>query len=372
MVFLLILKKAFDTVNHKILLTKLEHIGLRGVANTWIKSYLENRSQCVILNGVTSNSKNITCGVPQGSILGPLLFLVYINDMHNASEKCAVHHFADDTNLLFSHKDPRTIQKVMNKELVYLFQWLCANRLSLNVVKTEFILFQPPKINLENRIVLKLNRTKIFASYKIKYLGVILDHKLTWKHHINELSKKLSRAVGMLYKIREFCPTSTLRSIYFSIFNSHLCYGLPIWGNADRVLLNRLINLQKMAIRAISFADFNAHTSPLFKKHEILTLTDLYQHKLASLLWDLDHEKLPNSLLNLFCKRNDIHNHLTRMSSSGKYSVKKFNTKRYGQRSFQVEGTLAINRLKSLDAYRNSSSKPAFLNKYKMSLLELY
>ena len=109
--------------------------------------------------------------------------------MHNAFEKCAVHHFADDTNLLFLHKDPRTIHEVMNKKLASLFDWLCANRLSLNVGKNEFILFQPPKMKLENRIVLKLNRIKIFASYKIKYLCVMLDHKLTWKHHINELSK---------------------------------------------------------------------------------------------------------------------------------------------------------------------------------------
>ena len=176
----------------------------------------------------------------------------------------------------------------------------------------------------------------------------------------------------MLYKIREFCPRSTLRSLFFSIFNSHLSYGLPVWGNADHILINKLINLQKKAIKAISFADFNAHTSPLFKKQEILTLTDQYQQNLASLLWDLDHEKLPHSLLNLFCKRNDAYNHSTRMSTSGKYSVKKFNTKRYGQKSFQVEGSLTLNRLKSLDIYKNSSSKTAFLNKYKKSFLEFY
>ena len=176
----------------------------------------------------------------------------------------------------------------------------------------------------------------------------------------------------MLYKIREFCPTSTLRSLYFSIFNSHLSFGLPVWGNADRILLDRLINLQKKAIRAISFADFNAHTSPLFKKQEILTLTDLYQHKLASLLWDLDHGKSPNSLQSLFSKVNDTHSHLTRMSTLGKYSVKKSNTKRYGQKSFQVEGSITINKLKDMNIYMNSPSKKAFLNKYKKSFLDLY
>ena len=366
------LEKAFDTVNHKILIAKLEHIGIRGVANHWIESYLNKRNQGVKLNGFTSESKNITCGVPQGSILGPLLFLIYINDMNKAFEKCTVHHFADDTNLLFSHKDPRKIQKVMNKELAYLFQWLCANRLSLNVAKTEFILFQPPRMSPVNRIVLKLNRTNIYASFKIKYLGVLLDHRLTWKHHLSELSKKLSRSVGMLYKIRDFCPTPVLRSLYFSIFNSHLTYGLPVWGNADRIYLDKVIKKQKMAIRAISFADFNAHTTPLFKQLDILSFPDLYQHKLASLLWDLDHDELPTSLTELFSKRNEAHGHLTRMATSNKYTVKKSNTIRYGQKSFQIEGALILNRFKDLDIYKYSTSKSTFLTKYKKSFLDLY
>ena len=184
------LEKAFDTVNHKILISKLDHYGIRGKANNWIKSYLTNRTQTVTTNGFKSSNLNITCGVPQGSILGPLLFIIYINDMHKALDKCLVHHFADDTNLLFSHKDPKIIKKVMNKELQYLFEWLCANRLSLNVGKTEFILFRPPRIKLENRIILTLHGTKLYASNKIKYLGLILDDRLTWKYHIDELSKK--------------------------------------------------------------------------------------------------------------------------------------------------------------------------------------
>ena len=156
------------------------------------------------LDGTLSEKLPVHCGAPQGSILGPLLFLIYINDMNKALKKCKVFHFADDTNLLYSNPDPKKIKKVMDKELKLLYDWLCANRLSLNVAKTEFIIFRPPRVNLEDRIVLKLNRTKIYESTKIKYLGLILDSRLSWKYHISELSKKLSRSVGMLYKIRDY------------------------------------------------------------------------------------------------------------------------------------------------------------------------
>ena len=137
------LEKAFDTVNHNILLTKLHHYGIRGIANTWFSSYLSNRKQKVSLNGVSSPFLDVVCGVPQGSILGPLLFLIYINDMNIAIKNSIVHHFADDTNLLYSHKDPKILRLKMNEDLKLLFTWLCANRLSLNVSKTEFILFKP-------------------------------------------------------------------------------------------------------------------------------------------------------------------------------------------------------------------------------------
>ena len=216
------LEKAFDTVNHKILIEKLNHYGIKGIPNKWFTSYLSNRTQSVSLNGTLSENQPVHCGVPQGSILGPLLFLIYINDMNKALKKCKVYHFADDTNLLFSDPDPIQIRKIMNKELKLLFEWLCANRLSLNVAKTEFIIFRPPRMNPKDRIVLELNRTKIFESPKIKYLGLILDSRLTWKFHIAELTKKLSRSVGMLFKIRDYTPRPVLVSLYHSLFNSHL------------------------------------------------------------------------------------------------------------------------------------------------------
>ena len=179
------LEKAFDTINHEILLNKHEHYGIRDKTNNWIKSYLSNRTQSVITNGYTSDKLAVSCGVPQGSILGPLLFIIYINDLHKALNKSTAFHFANDTNLLYSHKDPDFIRKTMNKELGLLFEWLCANRLTLNVGKTEFIIFRPPKTNLINQIVLTLNQTRIFLASQIKYLGILLDDRLTWKPHIN-------------------------------------------------------------------------------------------------------------------------------------------------------------------------------------------
>ena len=140
--------------------------------------------------------------------------------MHQAVKFSTVYHFADDTNLLYHHKNPKLLRKHMNADLKLLFNWLCANRLSLNVSKTEFVIFKPPKTRLHNRVTLTLNRTTIFESTKIKYLGVILDNKLSWKHHIVELSKNLNRAVGLLYKLRRIkCNKHILLSLYFQFFN---------------------------------------------------------------------------------------------------------------------------------------------------------
>ena len=189
------LEKAFDTVNHNILLYKLHHYGVRDVTNNWFSSYLTNRYQKVMINGEASPRLPITCGVPQGSILGPLLFLLYINDMHLAMEFSTIYHFADNTYLLYS------LRKNVNVDLKKLFDWLCANRLSLNSGKTEFLVFRPPRHKTYERFTLKLHHSKLFESQETTYLGLILDNKLDWKGHIAELTKKLSRAIGLMNKM---------------------------------------------------------------------------------------------------------------------------------------------------------------------------
>ena len=366
------LEKAFYTVNHDILLSKLDHYGINSNANNWIRSYLSNRNQNVSLNGATSDNKPITCGVPQGSILGPLLFLLYINDLNLALSNCSVFHFADDTNLLFSNKNPDILHKNINAELKILFDWLCANRLSLNASKTEFIIFRPPRYNLNKRVTLKLNGVTIFESPKIKYLGIILDSRLSWKHHVNELCKKLGRTLGMVYKVRNLCIPSVLRSLYFSLFNSHLTYGLSVWGQCIAEYLEKLKLIQKKIVRAISFANFDAPTKPLMKELKILSIDDLYKMQIASLMWDYDHGSLPQTLNKLFTRRSAVHTRNLRNALDGRlYTANRFNTA-YGKKSFSQIGSQFLNNLKDSGLYIYTDSKFVFMKKFKTSIFETY
>ena len=253
-----------------------------------------------------------------------------------------------------------------------MFHWLCANRLSLNVAKTEFIVFRPPKRSLNQIIILKLNGTKIYESLKIKYLGVLLDPYLRWNHHINELTKKLNCAIGMIYKIRNDCTQQVLVSLYYSLFHSHLSYCLSIWGTSNDVYLSKLTVLQKKIIRSITLSDFNAHSSPLMKRIKILKVKDLYNQKIMSLMWDFDHNKLPLSLSILFTRRNEIHNRNLRDQKNNKlYTAHRFNN-RHGYDSFAHYGASLLNKVKELPFYENCSSKAVFHNKYKRYILDTY
>ena len=365
------LEKAFDTVNHNILVKKLEFYGVRGLASQWFFSYLSNRQQRVKLDGRTSSYLNITCGVPQGSILGPLLFLIYINDMKNSVKNSVLHHFADDTNLLCSDKNVKNLKKKMNEDLRLIYVWLCANRLSLNVDKTEFIVFRPPRVSLDQRFTLKLNRTTLFESPKIKYLGLILDSILSWKYHIFELRKKLSRAVGILYKMRSLnSPQNVLLSIYYSLFHSHMSYGICLYGLADSQYTSKIILIQKRAIRIISKAPFNAHTKPLFKNLGILNFSKTLKLQLSMLMWQYEHGELPNCFNTYFKKVSSIHSHNTRASASNSLSESILvSSDTYGKNMLKFIGPRIFNEIVLLDFYKCCNNKVGFKTNMKKYLI---
>ena len=194
--------KAFDTVDHNILLQKLSHYGIRGLSNKWFESYLTGRKQFVSIDNIDSQLKDVIYGVPQGSVLGPLLFLIYINDLHKAIKYSTVHHFADDTNLLYTNKSLKSIHKKMKIDIKLLVQWLLANKISLNAGKTEVIIFRHHLKKINMRFIFKIDGKKIYPSRMVKYLGVILDENLSWEPHINYISLKLRKANGALSKIR--------------------------------------------------------------------------------------------------------------------------------------------------------------------------
>ena len=268
------LKKAFDTVDHEILLKKLWHYGIRGIVNDWFKSYLTNRMQYVSTNNIPSDLLKVNFGVPQGSVLGPLLFLVYINDLHNSIRFSSPFHFSDDTGLLNIQDSMHAINRTLNKDLRELSFWLNANKIARNVAKTETILFKTRNKNYDADLKTKLCRKRTHASQYVKYLGGFIDENLNWKKHINEILTKLIKGNAMLSKLRHFVNEDILLSVYYGIFHSHLAYLCLVWGQA-KFSLNRITLLQKRAIRILHSAAYRNHTSPLFHRSKVLKFADI-------------------------------------------------------------------------------------------------
>ena len=189
-------------MNHDILLKELEHYGIRGITNSWFQSFRNDRMQFTTVSKCQSGKKYLMYGVPQGSVLGLLLFIVFINDLHKSVEFSSVHHFADDTNLILTDKSMKKINKHINRDLKLVVQWIRANKLSLNTSKTELVIFKPKNKIISKHLNFCISGQKIKPSSRVKYLGIILQDDLHWNSHLTKLRKQLSRSIGLLSKIK--------------------------------------------------------------------------------------------------------------------------------------------------------------------------
>ena len=223
------LSKAFDTVNHDILLAKLKHYGIRGISLKWFESYLSGRMQYVNFNGYSSCYKQVKCGVPQGSILGPLLFLIYINDLCNVSNALDLLLFADDTSIFFSNKNLESLSFTVNNELNKLTEWFFANKLSINIKKSNYMVFRPRQKRQTPDIKVALNNHDLTRVKETVFLGVVLDEHLTWIPHITNVARKISKSVGIMYKASFCLSKNSLATLYYSLVYPYLQYCVSVW-----------------------------------------------------------------------------------------------------------------------------------------------
>ena len=313
------LAKAFDTVDHKLLLKKLEAHGIRGCALSLIKSYLSNRKHLVKVNNTESSFLTLDIGVPQGSVLGPLLFLIFINDLPHATN-FKVKLFADDTLLSMESDNLKDLEDDVNREINKVHKWLCANKLTLNISKSKYMILSSRNKPRERDFAVKINKTKLDKCTSYKYLGVFIDENLNWKAHISYICEKLTKVCGIFAKLRHCVGFDILKMVYHALVASHLNYCNLIWGNATESALEPLITLQNRIVKIMTFAPFGSHNvKQIYDELELLNLNQVHKLSKAKFVYKHKNGMLPCNFDNFLSSTESLHSHNLRSSANGNY-----------------------------------------------------
>ena len=355
--------KAFDSCKHDIIINKLENIGLSTNSRMLLKDYLKNRTQIVNIGDGSSNSMKIEHGVGQGTILGPLLFKLYIADMVRCTNLKVI-HFADDTTFICSANNKSELVRLVNTELVKINSWFEANYLTLHPDKSRLMVFGSDtdvNITLNNKIL-----TKCGSLHNEKYfnmLGIRVDQKLNWNEHISHVNAKISKGIYLLWRFKNVLEKKTKLMIYHAFIRSHLLYGISLWGNMRGEEIRKLTTNHKKAIRGLSYGKI--HTEPILKQLKILNLQDEVKLEMTKMAWLYVQDRLPQGIReSLNIAREDRQLRYNRnlvipinMGSQGKFQI-------------DVQLPLVVNRLgMELTVYHNIT---AVKNKIKNTMISNY
>lgn len=356
--------KAFDCVNHALLLDKLSSIGISGKCFDLISSYLFGRTQCMQNENVTSHERPIRHGVPQGSRLSALLFLIYINDIFEIELEGQMQLYADDIMIIYKGKDVEHMSEIISRDLIKLNDWFYNNLLSFNTSKTKYMIIAPKNKRIEQSAVIVVNGCPIERVYSYKYLGLIFDHKLMWNDHVSYIKKKLKPILALFRKTSYLLPSCTKLSVYYSHFHTHLTYMASVWGATADVRLAEIERMQNKAIRFIFWHEYRhggLSTDEIYAKHRILKMKQIVGYESCMVIY-----KIKNSLLKTnidLCVTSDIHEHETRRRSHINIPLSRTN---YSRNSIFHRG---INLFNSIPSSIRKATLPLFRKHLKHFLL---